>query len=136
MNEHAKCGCGSQQPAKHWDRLRREMVCDDCVAPRMNDTNPSFAGHPYGRFQRIYTQDELAQLTAVYPFEQRVQDLNRKPEVPVTAVGTDEWFPTCVICEQQIKRGPDGEAEWFILPSGAAICANPQCMSAIQRKPA
>ena len=127
MNEHAKCGCGSQQPAKHWDRLLREAICDDCADRRMIDTKqPSFAGHPYGRFYRIYTQAELDQLRHKYPFEQRLQDLDG---------GKTDWFPTCVICEQQIKRGPDGEAEWFILPGGAAICASHQCMEAVRRKP-
>ena len=94
----------------------------------MNDTKqPSFASHPYGRFYRIYTQAELDQLRHKYPFEQRLQDLDG---------GKTDWFPTCVICEQQIRRGADGEAEWFTLPSGVAVCASQQCMDAIRRKPA
>jgi hypothetical protein len=128
VNEHTLCRCGSQQPAKHWDRLLREAICDDCVDLRLNDAKqPSFASHPYGRFSRIYTQAELEALRHKYPFEQRLQDLDGK---------TDEWFPTCVICEQQIKRRPDGEAEWFILPNGSAVCADQQCMDAVGRKPA
>jgi hypothetical protein len=106
----------------------------------MHDKQPSLAGHPYGRFQRVYTQAELNQLRREYPFEQRLLDLNgsgmnaeRGNEEKST---TDEWFPVCVMCGKQIKRGPDGEVEWFILPGGAAICAAKHCMDTIRRKPA
>ena len=75
VNEHALCGCGSKQPAKHYDRFRHEAICNDCVDLRLNETKPPTHPRFISRFQRIYTKQEIERLRRSYPVEQRIADL-------------------------------------------------------------
>jgi hypothetical protein len=78
VNEHALCGCGSNQPAKHYDRYRREAICDGCVDARISETMPPTHPRFISRFQRIYTRQEIEKLRRSYPLEQRLTDLRRE----------------------------------------------------------